>query len=118
MDLEKKHSRLGIASFCIFVGGGLFATAMITAGMIKLSRTRMGGSGEDIILGGAVLGLLLDLVALGLGIAGLRQKGRKTVLAVLGTAFSTLILLAILALVLLGIGPALGWWRWLPGFGG
>jgi hypothetical protein len=110
----KNHSGLGIASFCIFVGGGLFAMAMVTIGMVKLSGTRMGGSGEDIILGGAVLGFILDIVALGLGVAGLCQRGRKKVFAILGTALSTLILLAALALVVLGIGPALGWW---PGVG-
>jgi hypothetical protein len=100
MDLVKKQSGLGIVSFSVLVAGGLIATAMIAPGWIQFSGTRMGGSGENLILGGAALGFVFALVALGLGIAGLCQNGRKKGVAILGTVLSSLILLAALPLVL------------------
>ena len=47
---------------------------------------------------GIAVGLIFELVALGLGIAGLFQKGRKRSFAMLGTALSLLPLLAAFAL--------------------
>jgi hypothetical protein len=46
---------------------------------------------------------LLDLIAMGLGIAGLFQAERRKVFAVLGTAFSTLTVLGMVALVVVGV---------------
>ncbi|MDX9980739.1 MAG: hypothetical protein RBU25_12010 [Lentisphaeria bacterium] len=46
--------------------------------------------------------MLLDLVALGLGIGGLIQKDRKKVFAILGTIFSGLTIGGVLLLMVLG----------------
>ena len=105
MEIARKHSGLGVASLTIFLGGFFLAALIITLGLIIGSNRQRGfflaGSLEtDLIIGGAILGALSDLVAFGLGIAGLYQKDRKKVFAILGTTLSGLIVLAALALLL------------------
>ena len=89
------QSRFGIASLSISIASalGLFILFII-AGIIETSSA--GGMDEDSI-GALIIGLFLfgfvglDLVAIGLGIAGIFQKTRQRVLAILGTiiAFAT-----------------------------
>jgi hypothetical protein len=68
---------------------------------------RLGGIDEEsagaVVLGLLIIGMmLLDLVALGLGIGGLIQKDRKKVFAILGTIFSGLTIGGVLLLMVLG----------------
>jgi hypothetical protein len=46
--------------------------------------------------------LVVDIVALGLGIAGLIQKKRKKLFAILGTVFAAATILGILFLIVIG----------------
>ena len=89
------QSRFGIASLSISIASalGLFILFII-AGIIETSSP--GGmdveSIEAMLIGLFLFGFVgLDLVALGLGIAGIFQKTRQRVLAILGTiiAFAT-----------------------------
>lgn len=61
-------------------------------------------SPEAIVLGLLLMAtLLVELVALGLGIGGLAQAGCKKIFAVLGTVFSAAIFLSGLGLILIGL---------------
>ena len=101
------HSGMGIASFII----GLVASLglLVTFGVAGVAdSTQPGGLDEASVMAG-VLGLLMvlfalaQLVALGLGIAGLVQAGRNKILSVLGTVFASTALLGSLMLMLLGV---------------
>jgi hypothetical protein len=89
---SQKHSGLGIASFVISLvaGAAIFADVVI-AGVLE--ATTPGGmderSPEAIFIGlGIIAFIVLDVVALGLGFAGLLQPDRKKLFAVLGAIFS------------------------------
>ena len=90
MQLEQKHSGLGIASFILGLGGGLLTfLVFFVAGIIGAAN---GGEIDEESVEAVMIGLFLmlfvflDLLAIGLGIAGLMQKDRKKVFAVLGVA--------------------------------
>ena len=104
---QLKHSGLGIASFITAIVSGVFVFLLVViAGAIEVSTP--GGMDEE-SASAVIIGLLLFalvgalLVAIGLGIAGLVQNGRKKVFAVLGTVFSTAILLGTVFLLIIGI---------------
>ena len=104
------QSKLGIASLLIsiFTAIGLFIICLI-AGVME-SNT-YGGIDEEstgaIILGLFIFGFgILDLVALGLGIAGIFQKTRERITAIIGTIISSATL--IITVSLIGIGLAMG----------
>ena len=60
-------------------------------------------SPKTVLLGLALIGLFLsELLAVGLGIAGILQKERKKSLAVLGTVFSGAAVLLFVGAVILG----------------
>lgn len=104
--MEQKHSGLGITSFVIsLLVGVLTFAAIIIAGFMS-SRHPDGmdeKAASTIILGLAIIGfMLLDLLALALGIAGLFQKDTKKVFAVLGIIFSLLTLLGTIGLIIIG----------------
>lgn len=79
---------------------------LIIAGVMETSTP--GGMDEE-SAGAVIIGLLLFalvgalLAAIGLGIAGLVQGNRKKIFAILGTVFSTAILLGTLFLLLVGM---------------
>jgi len=104
--VEMKHSRLGIASFIMsIVIGVLVLVTIVTAGVMQVSTP--GGMDENapttILIGLAILLLLgLDVVAIGLGIAGVFQKDCKKVFAILGLVFSTGIIIGTVALMIIG----------------
>lgn len=107
MDVQKKHSGLGLASFIlsIFSLVALFA-ALIVFGVIEAQNP--GGLDEEspvfIALGLAIiLFFVLSIVAFGLSIAGLFQKERKKVFAVVGLILSALTVLVIVLLMAIGI---------------
>lgn len=104
------QSKLGLASLLIsiFAAVGLFL-AIIIAGFVEANT--IGGmdeeSAEAIILGLFIFGLgFLDILAIGLGIAGLFQSMRSRITAIIGTVISTATLIIILSLI--GIGLAIG----------
>jgi len=104
---EQKHSGLGIASFIISILSGIaIVLVVIAAGVME--TTTPGGIDEE-SAGAIVVGLLLfafmgtALMALGLGIAGLVQRGRKKIFAVLGTVFSATALAGTTLLLVVGV---------------
>ncbi len=103
--MELKYSGMGIASFIISLVGsvGMFVL-FASAGAMETSRP--GGMDENsaqaVVLGLLTIGMLfVNMVGLGLGIAGLFQKERKKLFAILGTIFSgiTIILTAVLLII-------------------
>jgi len=107
MTGEMKHSGLGIASFIMALGMGVLEFVLFIAAGIMETRTP-GGIDENspaaIVLGLALIGgLLLDMLAVGLGIAGLLQPRRKKVFAILGVIIGTMILLGVIGLIGLGM---------------
>ena len=104
------QSKLGIASLLIsiFTAIGLFIVFLV-AGVME-SNT-YGGIDEE-SAGAIILGLFifafgfLDLLAIGLGIAGIFQKTRDRITAIIGAIISSATL--IITLSLIGIGLAMG----------
>jgi hypothetical protein len=103
---ELINSGMGIASFIISITAGVLIFIMlIVAGAMEASAP--GGIDEEsalaIILGLFIIALILaDLVALGLGIAGLIQKNTKKIFATLGTIFSSVTIVLTIALIIIG----------------
>ena len=103
----QKHSGLGIASFVTSIVSGLFIFLLIVvAGVMEVSTP--GGIDEEsataVIVGLFIFAFLgSSLVALGLGIAGLLQKDRKKIFAILGTIFSAVAFLGTLFIMILGL---------------
>ena len=99
------HSGLGIASFITSMVAGVLL--LLIFGIAGLLESRPGGLDEESVAAN-LLGLLLlfmalaQLVALGLGIAGLAQAGRSKLFGALGTAFAAMALLGSLILMLAG----------------
>ena len=104
------QSKLGIASLLISIltALGLFITILIAA---LMESNTYGGIDEE-SAGAIILGLLifgfgfLDLLAIGLGIAGIFQKTRERITAIIGTIISSAVL--IITVSLIGIGLAMG----------
>lgn len=105
--MEPKHTLLGIASFVLSVltgacAFGLFVIAVIVHGLSHGDYHPRRAA--EIIFGLCLLALFsTNLVALGLGIAGLAQSDRKKLFAMLGTAFAAV---QILGTILLAIASA------------
>ena len=104
--MELKHSGVGIAAFIIsLLMGFITFIVVVIAGVLETSSP--GGIDQNSVAA-AVVGLLIigcilvQLVALGLGIAGLVQKNRKKLFAILGTVFSGMTLLGVVFLMLIG----------------
>jgi hypothetical protein len=106
-DLSWKHSRFGIASFCLALVGGTMGSVMVViAGILETSTPGiLDEEGPEVMMvgGGFILGGLVLLLGLGLGIAGLCESRRKKVFAVLGLALNILALLGIGVLVVIGM---------------
>ncbi len=102
----KKHSGIGIASFIIsLISGGFIFLLIIIAGVMEASSpTGIDEESAAAVLIGLALFFFggLSLVSLGLGIAGLFQQERQKVFAILGTVFSSAILLSTTLLILIG----------------
>ena len=86
------HSGLGIASFALSILSGVVIFALVvTAAGVEASTP--GGMDEDsalaVVLGLLMIGsVLLDFVALGLGIASLFQTTRKKIFGIFGIAIT------------------------------
>jgi hypothetical protein len=102
------HSGRGIASFVTAVASGLFMfiTLAVAGALETASPTGLDeDSGEAMFIGLLIfLFLATSLVALGLGISGLMQRGRKTVFATLGTVIASLTVAGTLLILLIGTG--------------
>ena len=107
-NLERTgHSRFGIASLFISIATvlGIFIL-LIIAGIIESSSP--GGMDEEsieaMIIGLFVFGFIgLDLVAIGLGIAGIFQKSRQRVLAIIGTIIALATEIITISIVTIGL---------------
>jgi hypothetical protein len=78
---------------------------VVIAGIME--TTTSGGINEEstsaLILGAMIFALIaLDVVGLGLGIAGCFQKNKKKVFAILGTIFSAVTALGTIGLIIIG----------------
>lgn len=104
--MEQKHSGLGIASFILSMAlGALIFLLFIVATMMEASTP--GGIDEN-SPGAILLGLFLvaclgiDVVAIGLGIAGLMQKDRKKAFSIMGIVFASTTIVGTIFLLILG----------------
>lgn len=106
-SIKQKNSGFGIASFIMsIVVGVLLFVLFAIAGFISASTP--GGmdkeSAQAVIIGLSMLALLFCVfISMVLGIIGLFQKERKKLFAILGTVFSSLILMVGFAVIVLGV---------------
>ena len=104
--MEYRHSGIGVASFVISIVMALTGFGLIAiAGVIEV--TTPGGMDESsaiaVVIGLSIFGcILVDLVALGLGIGGLIQKNRSKIFSILGTIFSALTIIGIIFVMVMG----------------
>ncbi len=105
--MEMRHSGLGISSFIISTAiGVLMFLLFVIAGVLETSTP--GGMDENsveaMLVGLFLIAfLLMDLVALGLGVGGLFQRDRRKVFAVLGVVFSVGTVAITLLFLLIGM---------------
>lgn len=103
---ELKHSGLGIASFVLSMTVGLVVFVLIAIAGYQEMKTPGGmdeNAPETMLLGLLMMGaLLLNLVGVALGIAGVVQKDRKKIFGVLGLTFNLVVVLGTLGLMFVG----------------
>ena len=98
---------MGIAAFALSISVGILIFAVfVYAGYTEV--TAPGGvaehEGTSLLIGLSVIALLgIDLVAVGLGIAGLVQQNRKKAFSVMGLVFSASTIIGTILLILIGI---------------
>ena len=104
-QVRLKHSGLGIASFIIALLQGLLTYMVILiAGVLAAAGPQRDNEVGFMIVGLLIItGIFTHCVGAGLGIAGLVQKNRKKVFAVLGLILNACALLMVLALMLVGL---------------
>lgn len=119
---EDRHSRMGIASFVISILVALVILALVVGAPILISssegfdpQTFDPADPQSIDLPsstlialqaiglGFILGVLLSFVGLGLGVAGLIQRRRKKIFAVIGAVLNGLVVLGVVSLILLAV---------------
>jgi hypothetical protein len=105
-----KHSRFGIASVIIALCVGIFMFILIAiAGVLSMQA---GGeldedSPEAMMIGlGVLAGFAMNLISLGLAIAGLCEKRRNKVFAILGLVINVVLFIGVCGLT--AIGKAMG----------
>lgn len=115
---EDAHSRMGIASFVIGILATVVLVALFVVGGVVAASAFQNVDPQALdpesvqsspafaalaLIGIGVFGcLVLYVVGLGLGIAGLIQSLRKRLFAVLGTALNGFVILVFVALFALG----------------
>jgi hypothetical protein len=104
---QRRHSRLGIASFVVSLAIGFsFLLLFIVAGILAQRSPGKPYPGQSIV---GVIAMLLfagDMVAAGLGISGMCQSRVKKVFAILGTVFSILTIIGSVGLIVVGLAYA------------
>ncbi len=101
------YSGLGIASFVTALTGGVgtFVVFVVAGALTAIHHGELDETGpEAIVIGLCLFAMVaLLLVALGLGIAGLVQRGRRKAFAIAGVVVSLAVLLGAAGLVALGV---------------
>lgn len=103
----EKHSGLGVSSFVISVVIGILMFLLfVVAGVIETSTP--GGMDEEsaaaMLVGTFMfLFLFIEMLAIGLGIAGLFQAGRKKVFAILGITCAVATIILTILLIIVGL---------------
>lgn len=102
-----KHSGLGLASFIISMVDVIIFVSVMIIGSMMASKSPMGLDETSpllLTLGMLIIfSLILCLVGIGLGIAGIVKKNRKKLFAVLGLVFNVAFLLGIIILLVVGL---------------
>lgn len=97
-NTRARHSRMGIASFVLSLVPGVLLVGLYRLVLFLVSRAPPGADETGYGAGMIVLALLTtlsEIVALGLGIAGVVQRRRKRLFAFLGIACSVFFLAVI-----------------------
>jgi hypothetical protein len=105
-NMEQKHSGLGIASFIMSITVCFLIFVMIVIAGILASHRVEGERmypGQMLVGFGIIFLLIVDVIAVLLGIASVCQSDRKKLFGVLGLAISGLTVLGTLALIALGL---------------
>ncbi len=106
---EPKQSVLGVISFAMSVGVALLMLAtFVVAGVMNAGRIQQGQppqpyAGQMIVGFGVIFLLAADVVAAGLGVAALCQRGRKRLFGILGLVFSGGVLFLTIGLMVIGL---------------
>jgi hypothetical protein len=104
--IEPKHSGIGIASFVLSCIAALGMFIVIGYAAVVVSSHPEGldnKSPQAVVIGLAFIGMgFADLLAVGLGIAGMVQSNRKKLFAILGTIISVGTIAIVTALVIIG----------------
>lgn len=106
-DESQRHSGLGIASFVIAILAGLTEIGIIVAASMMAADNR-GELDEQspqlmAMAVGFCGGVIIALVGIGLGIAGLVQSDRRKLFAILGLILNSVIVLGIAGLTVLAL---------------
>ncbi|MDR2789390.1 MAG: hypothetical protein LBB59_00185 [Campylobacteraceae bacterium] len=102
-NAELKHSGLGIASFTLSIISVISIFILfVTAGALDASGD-MGDTASIIVGSFFLLLMIVVIISIGLGIAGLVVKNRKRVFAALGLTFSVFIFLLSIFLIIVGL---------------
>lgn len=100
---EVRHSRLGIASFTVSVAVGLAFLVLFVVVWILFLREPASPYLNSTSFGLIVYGLwAADVLAVGLGVAGVFQSGVKKAFAILGTVFSALTIVGTICICSIG----------------
>lgn len=99
-----RHTRLGIASFVISIAVGVaLLLVVVLAGVLAARSGTRPYPGQSLVGALAILLVATDVVAAGLGIAGICQAQTKRVFAILGTVFSLFTIFGTAALIVIGL---------------
>ena len=113
---EDRHSRMGIASLVIAILA-IIAIVLFFVISVSVASSAVGNDPQSFdptsidqnsplastfaLLGLGLIGsVLLTVVGFGLGVAGLIQRRRKRLFAILGTIFNGLVVLGVIGLIL------------------
>ena len=101
--MQHKHSGLGIASFITSIVIYILIVPLLLLAATIGDSTNVAEETIEIVLGLCMIAMFLAvLVALGLGIAGLAQKGRNRLFAILGTATAAVAILTFVLILIVG----------------
>ena len=107
VSTKQKNSGFGVASFIMGITIGILLLVLFAIAGILSARTPGGMDKQSVqamVIGLSIMALLFfDVISTVLGIVGLFQKDRKKLFAVLGTIFSSIILLVAVGVIILGI---------------
>jgi hypothetical protein len=104
----KKHSPIGIASLA--VGAVSLIAVCVVFGLSLASQDTTSANYETMTTAVgiiAICAIVMSLVGVGLGIAGIVQKAQSKVFAILGLCLSALVLIGLCGIMLIGFA-ALG----------